>query len=230
MAVIIRWSSIGLIASLALSGCSPQTSAYNNNSNSNTQVTAPQSDSSSSDTSSSGSTSDTVLDDCKAYQKGYDRVDYLEFLASESNDFRNGSETQFKTSQFRQVWQAESDGQFLSMDEVSFEIYALCSTEAGFELNVWKDNANSPKPTQSSPSIEYVKVPNIVGALDGEAKTWLFFNGYDFSFNVKSTGFNPKLSCLMSGKNYIIEQSPAAGTEVENSFSTSLTAYVECEW
>lgn len=215
-------AAIGLLATLALVGCSAQTDAYGNKSNSNNQVTAPKSSASSSESSDY-----KLLDDCKTYQANYEKIDYLQFLESESQNFNNGSSTKFKTSEFRQVWQWVKDEQIVSFNDVSFEIYALCSSKAGYELNVWTDAANPTEPSQ--PQTEYVQVPNIVGALDGEAKTWLFQNGYDFVFDVKSTGFNPKLSCLMSGGNIVVEQSPAAGTEVENSFSTRLTAYVECE-
>ena len=229
----IRWAAIGFIAALALSGCSAQSGSYGNKSNSSTSVTAPDSDSSSSESSnssSSGSTGKTVLDDCKAYQKGYNKIDYLEFLASESRGFRSGSATKFKTSQFRQVWQMEKDGQFMSLEDVSFEIYALCSSEAGFELNVWTDAANPSEPQQSSPSVEKVKVPNIVGVIrDGEVPGWLYRNGYKFVFLLESTGFNSLKSCMMSGKNMILKQEPAAGTLVANSVQTVLRGIVDCE-
>lgn len=82
----------------------------------------------------------------------------------------------------------------------------------------------------SQPSVQTVNMPRLVGALDGTAKQWLFSNGYKFSFDVKSTGFNPKLSCMMSGRNVILSQQPAAGTVVANAFSTRVTVTVNCEW
>lgn len=93
-----------------------------------------------------------------------------------------------------------------------------------------KEPGDKPKKTKApEPEIDYVEMPNIVGAIDGEAKRWLFQNGYKFVFDVKSTGFNPKISCLMSGRNLVLEQRPAAGTQVVNGFSTRLTAVVQCE-
>jgi hypothetical protein len=196
------------------------TDSYGNKYNSSNQVGAPE--------SSAGSSDFTVLDDCKTYQANYEKIDYLKFLKSESKRFKNGSKTKFRTSEFRQIWQWVRDENIRNFDDVSFEIYALCSSEANFELNVWTDAANPTEPSQ--PQVEYVQVPNIVGAIDGGVRNWLTRNGYEFGFEVKSTGFNAKLSCLMSGENYVIEQSPAAGTQVENNIGTRLTAYVECEW
>jgi hypothetical protein len=84
--------------------------------------------------------------------------------------------------------------------------------------------------TPASPKVEIVNMPRLLGVLDGQAKDWLFFNGYKFSYQVDSTGWNPKLSCLMSGKNVILRQNPQPGTQVENSFNTKVTVQVNCEW
>lgn len=85
-------------------------------------------------------------------------------------------------------------------------------------------------PVNTQPTVQTVKMPQLVNAYDGQAKTWLFNNGYKFSFNVESTGFNPKLSCLMSGRNVILSQKPLPGTVVVNQFSTRVTVKVNCEW
>lgn len=84
--------------------------------------------------------------------------------------------------------------------------------------------------TYVPPAIETIKAPNLLGALDSVAKNWLFQNGYKLNLWIKSTGFNPKLSCLNSGQNIIIDQSPAPGTPVQNSSATLITVFVDCEW
>ena len=81
-----------------------------------------------------------------------------------------------------------------------------------------------------TPDIEQVSMPNLVGSIDGNARNWLRNNGYDFSFDIQSTGYNAQTSCLISGNNYIVGQQPSAGSTVENSFSTSVIVYVDCEW
>jgi hypothetical protein len=81
-----------------------------------------------------------------------------------------------------------------------------------------------------TPDVEQVSMPDLVGSIDGNARNWLRSNGYDFNFDIKSTGFNAQISCLMSGDNYIVAQEPSAGSAVENSFSTSVVVYVDCEW
>lgn len=88
------------------------------------------------------------------------------------------------------------------------------------------DNSGS----STTPQVETVEVPNLVGMLDGVAKNELFMNGYRFYLDIKSTGFNPKQSCLMSGQNVILTQSPAPGSVVNNDASTRLTVKVNCEF
>jgi len=75
---------------------------------------------------------------------------------------------------------------------------------------------------------ENVEVPNIVGSIDGAIESQLSSNGYKFWFIPKSTGFNPKLSCMLSGQNYIVDQDPKAGTIVRNASGTQLVAFVNC--
>jgi hypothetical protein len=78
--------------------------------------------------------------------------------------------------------------------------------------------------------VQYVSVPNVIGSRDGAVRTWLQTHGYKFTYDIKNIGGNPKLSCLMSGKNIIQRQSPAPGARVPNKGSTWLYVYVDCEW
>jgi hypothetical protein len=92
-------------------------------------------------------------------------------------------------------------------------------------------NKQKTKPAKpSQPQVQLVEVPDITGGIDGQVRTWLRNNGYKFSYDIKSTGFNPKISCLTSGRNLIVGQDPAPGSQVKNTSSTWLRAYVECEW
>ena len=78
--------------------------------------------------------------------------------------------------------------------------------------------------------VETVSMPNLLGSLDGQARSWLTANGYSFSVMFKSTGFNPKTSCMMSGRNPILNQTPAPGVTVTNDYSTQVVFTVNCEW
>jgi hypothetical protein len=78
--------------------------------------------------------------------------------------------------------------------------------------------------------VETVSMPNLLGSLDGQARSWLTANGYSFSVIFKSTGFNPKTSCMMSGRNPILNQTPAPGVTVTNDYSTQVVFTVNCEW
>jgi hypothetical protein len=78
--------------------------------------------------------------------------------------------------------------------------------------------------------VSYVSVPNMLGSRDGAARSWLQSHGYKFSLDLRSTGGNPKQSCMMSGNNPILRQSPAPGVRVANRFQTWLTIFVDCEW
>ena len=84
--------------------------------------------------------------------------------------------------------------------------------------------------TSTAPTVETVPVPNFIGQIDGQVSGWLIRNGYKVRSSIKSTGFNPKISCLMAGDNQIVDQSPAPGTEVENTSATSIDIFVDCEW
>jgi hypothetical protein len=75
-----------------------------------------------------------------------------------------------------------------------------------------------------------VAMPNLIGSIDGQAKNWLFSNGYRFSFNNESIGYNPKTSCLYLMNNVILDQQPRPGTLVTNDSLTYVKVYVDCEW
>ena len=92
------------------------------------------------------------------------------------------------------------------------------------------EESDAPSAEKTSLQVEQVEMPNLVGAADGEAKNWLFSNGYKFATTLKSTGFNPKTSCMMSGRNVILGQSIAAGSIVNNDSSTMVWLTVDCEW
>ena len=76
-----------------------------------------------------------------------------------------------------------------------------------------------------------VEMPNLIGQIDGDVQWILSKNGYNFSYGFpESTGFNPQLSCLNSGNNVVVDQSPQPGAEVVNDSSTRLRIFVNCEW
>jgi hypothetical protein len=125
----------------------------------------------------------------------------------------------------------------LLMDD-SETVIELCASKVsaarsliGGSMTVYGQYDSVPEEVEpEAPSVDYVSMPNLVGSIDGSARNWLSNNGYDFSFDIKSTGYNPQISCLMSGDNIIVDQSPLAGSEVENSFNTRVVVYVNCEW
>jgi len=100
----------------------------------------------------------------------------------------------------------------------------------GGSITIYGQYTTSPDSSDPTPQVEMVQVPNFVGSIDGNVKNWLAQNGYNFNVRIDSTGYNPKISCLMAGDNSIVDQSPAPNTSVENLFSTTLVVYVDCEW
>lgn len=131
-----------------------------------------------------------------------------------------------------------ANGGSMSGEEMVSECSGLVSKLnelIGGEVTKYGDYENAPVSEDESSSsntnqIETVQVPNVVGMLDGVAKNELFMNGYSFYLDIKSTGFNPKQSCLMSGQNVILAQSPSPGSVVNNDSSTRLTVKVNCEF
>lgn len=108
-----------------------------------------------------------------------------------------------------------------------------------FEPEPWTEEpTESPvAPSETSaPSDNRVVVPNLIGAYDKDVLPWLRANGYELTFFVESKipgsafGTNPDAGCLVTEHNIIFEQSPAAGTIVENSSSVILTGWVDCEY
>ena len=76
-----------------------------------------------------------------------------------------------------------------------------------------------------------VTMPNFIGQIDGDVQQILQSNGLSFSYGFpESTGFNPQLSCLNSGNNVVVDQSPQPGSEVANDSTTRLRIFVNCEW
>jgi hypothetical protein len=108
---------------------------------------------------------------------------------------------------------------------------AIARETIGGSVTVYGQYDSYPEENETEPpAVEKVSMPNLVGSIDGNARNWLSNNGYEFNFDIQSTGYNPQISCLMAGNNYIVDQEPRAGSTVENSFSTSVVVYVDCEW
>jgi hypothetical protein len=84
----------------------------------------------------------------------------------------------------------------------------------------------APKPS----GIQYVRMPSLIGIVDGQLRWKLSTNGYKFSVAMTKSnpGYNTKLSCLMSGRNYITRQNPSAGLTVANTSATTVTVWVNC--
>ncbi len=131
------------------------------------------------------------------------------------------------------VWMGASEGLMIELRATSpdAECWRLTKEKLGWapELEPTFVFPNSSGSTTQNDSVETVVVPNVVGVTEQEAETWLSRNG--FKFNVSSNyGFNPKLSLCLSGKGLVTGQSPRAGTEAKNQFSTTLRLEVDCEW
>jgi hypothetical protein len=73
-------------------------------------------------------------------------------------------------------------------------------------------------------------MPSLIGIIDGQLRWKLSTNGYKFSVAMTKSnpGYNTKLSCLMSGRNYITRQNPSAGLTVANTSATTVTVWVNC--
>jgi hypothetical protein len=81
-----------------------------------------------------------------------------------------------------------------------------------------------------APIAKSIRMPSLLGMVDGQLRWQLSTKGYKFSVAMTKSypGYNTKLSCLMSGRNYIVKQSPAVGSTVANSTSTVVTVWVNC--
>ena len=221
-------SLLGVLLVLSLAtGCTQSSQNSQGSADSGSSGSSGSSDSSGSSGSSdsSGSTGGSALDDCQAYQDGYNTMRYSDFLQFEWDAFTSGGATEFKSEEFRELWTSVQNGDFPTWDDVGYVVYELCWDAADFEITI----PIVEESTNPAPPVETVQVPDIIGGVDGDVETWLFQNGYKFVFDVKSTGFNPKLSCLLSGNNLILDQNPRAGTQVNNTTATRLTAFVNCE-
>jgi hypothetical protein len=84
-------------------------------------------------------------------------------------------------------------------------------------------------------SYEEVYVPSILGLQHKDVRWWLSSNGYKFSIDIKSKridgklSYNPSLACMQVGEEFVFEQEPAPGSVAENSSSTRITGWVDCE-
>jgi hypothetical protein len=84
--------------------------------------------------------------------------------------------------------------------------------------------------TQTQPQVQYVKMPNLVGMTAYQAGLQVSSRGYRLGRWAlpSSTGFAPKISCQMNAGTYVVKQSPAAGTQVANDYSTHVQVWVNC--
>jgi len=124
-----RLATIGLVAGLALSGCSTLGAS----------VTTPNSESSSSQSSentSSSASGDSALADCQAYQSGYNSMRFSDFLETEWNAFQSGASTKFKSQEFLDLWTTVQNGNFPTWDDVGYVVYELCWDVADFEITI----------------------------------------------------------------------------------------------
>jgi beta-lactam-binding protein with PASTA domain len=83
--------------------------------------------------------------------------------------------------------------------------------------------------TEQTNQVETVSMPNLVGATEGEVKTWLSRNGFKFN-TIANYGLNPRMSLCVGGKGLVTGQSVRPGAQVKNQFSTSVRIDVDCEW
>ncbi len=83
----------------------------------------------------------------------------------------------------------------------------------------------------NSVEVEMFEVPNFVGVLQRSAKSWFGLNSAQVRVQHRfKYGTNPKTSCMVSGDGYIIDQTPRAGTLLENTGSSTVILAVDCEW
>lgn len=154
-----------LIAAIAgvflLSSCSSGTEYFGLGTASNGNANSSNSSNSGSESLATG----TVLEDCESYQIGYDAMGYLDFLKAETENFRSGIPPLAQSPEFIDILQWEKDGQFLTLDDLSFEIYALCFSLAEYEINVWGDEFTESTPEEQLPSASTIKEALVVGLL-----------------------------------------------------------------
>ena len=82
----------------------------------------------------------------------------------------------------------------------------------------------------TGPTVKMVRMPDITGQMDGQVPWLLTTHGYKFSVMnyPHNIGYNPITSCMMSGTNVVLKQSPAPGLIVENSTNTRVEMWVDC--
>jgi hypothetical protein len=132
----IRYALLALVFVLTASGCHAQPVSYENESNSRTQKSQSASGSSSSQSANSGNSSVSALEDCKAYQQGYNSVRFSEFLESEWACFNSGGATVFGSQEFLDLWTKIQNGNFPTWDDVGYVVYELCWDAANFEITI----------------------------------------------------------------------------------------------
>lgn len=80
-----------------------------------------------------------------------------------------------------------------------------------------------------------VRMPSITGMSKKDVFSWLAFEGFEFTLDIKSKrvdgklSFNQSLACMTIGNEEVFEQRPMPGTLVENSSKTRLEGWVDCE-
>ncbi len=174
---------------------------------------------------SSGSSGGSALDDCQAYQDGYNTIKYSDFLQFEWDAFTSGGATEFKSEEFRELWTTVQNGDFPTWDDVGYVVYELCWDAADFEIRIPVIGEEA-EPAQ--PSVEYVEMPNLIGAAVGDVRNWLSQQGYNFRVVDWEQSPNTSQACVISGRAPVTSQKPLPGSLVENSSSVTLDIYFSC--
>ncbi len=127
-----------------------------------------------------------------------------------------------------------------SRGETTLSHVTIIGEKAYFFMGVCEGVFSNPNSSSTNPSdstgaggdsqkTKSVKMPKIIGWVDGQVSWKLAAHGYKFSVAMPtSTGFAPLNSCLMSKKNLVLRQTPVAGSSVVNTPLTVVRMWVDC--
>ena len=100
-----------------------------------------------------------------------------------------------------------------------------CSSLASPPAESNSDNTDGSEET----TIYTFELPNFIGYTQNDVEDWFWSNGISarpyFDY-----GFNPMVSCEVSGDGPVIGQNPGGGTVIEDLSSTRVSFDIDCDW